>query len=204
MSGDAPAGDHDRPRGLLSSADREYLADPEEYVETRTRQSAKERRDFTEERVRNGLLDFSLLLAHLDKDGAEDLLSMGEGEESERILDGLRDTLAFIYYATHDRPEPFDFETLLETAVNRANEREHDIQPPAVDVTLEVEDVPVSTYPEIYGRLRQGGYGDLSDGELRLIVRTLLDAGVPVAELFDESMQEIMAAGEDGGAPEQR
>jgi len=64
----------DRPRGILSKTDREYLCGLKEYAQPQT--DANRRQDIRE-RVENGLKDFALLWMLLEQD------------EREKVFDGL-------------------------------------------------------------------------------------------------------------------
>jgi hypothetical protein len=53
--------DPGRERGVLAPADREYLNDPEGYQNQKSRQAAYKRREEIPKRIRNSLLDMSIL-----------------------------------------------------------------------------------------------------------------------------------------------
>lgn len=70
--------DPERPRGILSEVDRQWLvADQVERKEQFSRQAHYKRRQAIRERLRNGLLDLVLLADELDEDGVKYFL----GEE---------------------------------------------------------------------------------------------------------------------------
>lgn len=68
--------DRDRPRGILSGADREFLRNPDEY----SRQATNEREHRIVERIRNALLDFRYLA---DPEFPDKLLSQAFSEPLE-------------------------------------------------------------------------------------------------------------------------
>jgi len=81
----------DRPRGALSPADRGYLCNPDDY----SRQASHEREERIEERVRNALLDFTLLFRHLDDEQAEEIFD-GLDDDTE-LRRGIKHALAFLF-----------------------------------------------------------------------------------------------------------
>ena len=89
--------DDGRERGILTSADREFLrSDPDEY----SRQARHARRDAIVERMRNAVLDFSILFEELDRDDFETIFSRPRANKmpynDPTIEAGLRDTLALV------------------------------------------------------------------------------------------------------------
>jgi len=80
--------DPSRDRGILAPADREYLNDPERYQNQKSRQAAYKRREEIPKRIRNSLLDMSIL-AHPQFPG--DLLEAAfSAEEGIDEREGLR------------------------------------------------------------------------------------------------------------------
>lgn len=69
----------ERPRGLLSDADRKYLTNPEEYG---TRQSRYKRREAIPERIHHGMLDFGILA---DPDFPDELLDKAFGVPNNEL-----------------------------------------------------------------------------------------------------------------------
>lgn len=83
----------DRPRGILTKSDREYLlgeasiepqSDSERHVRRRIR-----------ERIRNAILDFTLIFENLE---GRDRRQIFEGTDEPPLWDGAVDMLAFLYY----------------------------------------------------------------------------------------------------------
>jgi len=84
----------DRPRGTLSPADRGYLHNPDDY----SRQASHEREGRIEERVRNAVLDFTLLFRHMnDEQLAEIFAELNDDTELRR---GVKHALAFLFDGT--------------------------------------------------------------------------------------------------------
>ena len=90
--------DDGRERGILTSADREFLrSDPDEY----SRQARHAREDAIVDRVRNAILDFTVLFEGLKPDDFNRVFGRYPNPKSGRYDDpaleaGLRDALAFI------------------------------------------------------------------------------------------------------------
>lgn len=90
-----------RDRGILSSSDRKWLLlSRDEYVEEHSRQYWGQRRDEVINRVRNGVLDFTLLFDHLEHDQRVEifgnpLISLMQFDDPD-FEAGIRDTLAFL------------------------------------------------------------------------------------------------------------
>jgi len=135
----------ERGRGVLSPADRQYLTDPDGYVEEKSRQAAQERKEATRQRVRDGLLDLALLFEHLP---AEELRKAfgGRGwmDPDEELDDQLPDSevgdrlppaVAFLYLVASDHT-PAHPEDVVEDAIRRAERRRGY---GAVEVDLEID-----------------------------------------------------------------
>lgn len=157
--------EQDRERGILNDADRKWLLmDRDEYIMKHSRQYWGQRRDEVRKRVRNGILDFTLLFEHLEHDQREELFG-GRLTPHRRFDDpdfeaGVRDTLAFMLDGTGIFTHLDEWEThnemtgerLLEEAFARGAWRwGHDLQ----DFQLEVvaERIPVR---ELLQRLDAG------------------------------------------------
>lgn len=154
----------DRPRGLLSKTDREYLCGMKEYAQPQT--DANRRQDIRE-RVANGMEDFVLLVLMLS---AEERQKIFEELEAEAILeDVIAAMVAFAYLGLEkERPR---FETCLERAVLQAENIDKLFQSAGratdVDVSLDVEYNP--DIDRLVGRLENGE--DLTDAEIGALVK---------------------------------
>jgi len=86
--------DIDRDRGILTTADREFLkAEPGEF----TRQAAHARRREIRKRTENAIKDFTVLFDELpDEEYTEIFGDLSSGE----LRPGVRDALSFFYHAT--------------------------------------------------------------------------------------------------------
>jgi hypothetical protein len=94
----------DRPRGILSEADRKYLKNPDEY----SKQAGYERRQAIIERVHEALYDFPLLLSRFDKESRARAFSDIEPDNREDVIDVLPSVFAFLYLGIADTVEPAD------------------------------------------------------------------------------------------------
>lgn len=88
----------DRPRGILSPSDREYLTDPEGFVEKKSRQAADKREGAIHKRVRASLRDFRLLADELPAEEREKIFAADPGsEELTELQDDIVKTIEFLY-----------------------------------------------------------------------------------------------------------
>jgi hypothetical protein len=194
--------DPDRPNALLTAAQRRYLRGNGEYSSGHERKKRGEIRD----RIRNSLLDFTLLTWRLEDRDREQVFDPlretpdGEGYEHQgtghrvetfeqgELLDGLHNALGFLYRATEDAGLPF--EQFLRTAVERS------LPPgPANDVTVDIE-VEREECPDVEtARAVMREDGRLTDAEFRVLVE---HPGVRTADVVEHSKGE--QGEEQGGA----
>lgn len=93
MSRESIDEDIDRPRGILTRADREFLANGEESY---SRQAAHERRKAIRERVTNALQDFTLL-CELEKEERNKIFPEPGTAASRRVEAAVSDAIKFLY-----------------------------------------------------------------------------------------------------------
>lgn len=106
-------------RGFLTETDRKYLLDKGQLEG----QAERNRRKYIRERVKNALLDFTLLQDHLEKrdrrlvvkdlstdsfDGSRARRTAVRRRGSEPIANGIASSISFLYLATQDVGIPFD------------------------------------------------------------------------------------------------
>lgn len=115
--------DDERDRGILGTPDRQFIRGEKEYAH---RQTAYERKQTIKNRVRQSLLDISLLARETDDELLEELV--GDYHETDSIQQGLIDGIGFIFRTTAREglsetlgsgPRNMDFETVLEKGVRR-------------------------------------------------------------------------------------
>lgn len=159
--------DRDRPRGILSSADRQYLRNPDEY----SRQAAHERKKAIRERVWNTVLDFGLL-SELSRDRRQSILRSNDPEKSEGkpvshfdLEASLAWMLAFAHQLStdlgvpvepnppHDELKSRTFEIALEEGLGRAYTEDSLV---VEDVTLRVDAQHVPGLNRIRNRIEAG------------------------------------------------
>ncbi|MFA9503249.1 hypothetical protein ACERIM_10755 [Natrinema sp. H-ect1] len=178
-----------RPSGLLTYDDREYLfgqKDLEEHVEAQSRQRLRDR-------IRNGLLDFELLLGCLDEQEIETIFSdmtpppAPNQSRGIEVYDGAAFTIGFLYHAISTQTS-VDFEEIVEKGIEQASSyREHTDSRGnrlTAEATVNI-DVDWSVWEIDYDgareKLRQGE--PLSDSEIAGLVRH--------ADLTDEEWEAL-------------
>lgn len=198
--------DHDRPRGILSPADRQYLtSDKSGY----THPAQHKRETAIRERVVNGILDFALLEHHLDDDlrndifGAFDVQQPPDADETggpfaDRLLYAtcISDLIAFLYRglrAETDRHPPF--ETALETGVVQG-----EFEPGTtyygrytLDITFEQHSTEQVDIPSVIERLRTETIDTLTEGETRVLLELLARSNRASIDALDDEFDRWVA-----------
>lgn len=160
----------DRERGVLSVADRNYLRNPEEY----SRQASHQREREIRKRTQNALLDFMLLLLHLDRDGRRQLLQFetDSGDDLEPSVEAIAGVLGFMYQLSKDTDS--DFETWLRWGVRAAQRRDHvseamiDLEP--IEVTVEVSGGEAISKGELIKKVEGESWDRLTRAELAYLL----------------------------------
>jgi hypothetical protein len=168
----------DRPRGILSATDREYLCGLKEYAQPQT--DANRRQDIRE-RVFNGLKDFALLFLFLQREEREKIIEALGQDETEEAISSMA---AFAYLALEqDQPR---FEECLERGILMAANRDKLFRSAGratdVDVSINVEYNPD---PEKLVRQFEQGK-NLTDAEIGVLVRNRKISEKDLEELQDE------------------
>jgi len=105
-----------RDRGVLSPADREFLRGDRELSSVQAERNARAR---IRERVYDALLDFEVLVEHLDdRDGELVFEKRANDADGTEAFDAFVSTLAFLYRGLGETD--LDFETVLREGVNLA------------------------------------------------------------------------------------
>ena len=107
--------DTDRPRGILSPADREFLLGETEMEHD---QSARNARARIRNRVTNGILDFVLLVHALEKTDRRQIFETAVDEGP--FVDGLMAQLSFAYMGCKE--SGVEFAEVLEPAIRKSEE----------------------------------------------------------------------------------
>lgn len=144
--------DADRERGLLSPADRAYLLGEREMSHDQSRRNAEAR---IRNRIRDGILDFDLLLHTLAAKDREQVFA--DVHTDDELLDGLRAMIAFAYVGAREQGLPF--EEVLVPAVRSSEEAIAAKRAGAtvsVDVAFDVETTEADTIDGVVARLESG------------------------------------------------
>lgn len=170
----------ERPRGILSKADRRYLENTEEY----SHQAAFARRQAIIERVHHALHDFPRLMAQLDEDARREAFEDPDPfpVKTEHVLNNLPSAFAFLYLGITDIVEPEELakdavEDIAASGVRKAF-LQRGISVDEVEIDIDV------TRGEPLDELEKRGYDELSYDEMN----KLLESG----RLSDLSIEEIL------------
>jgi len=164
--------DDDRPRGILSPADRRWLRGNTEYSQ---RSTESRRKSTVRERVRNGLLDFPLLFKAL---GGNEDLRRGVFDDGEAMTEARIAALALLYIGgveASDQHADRRFEIDLETAIERAFET----------VNVPISDANVTISPGRVQLLKQLVDGDLAALPMSQLRRLHLTGWIEFDEYVD-------------------
>lgn len=149
MDRNTPATDPDRPRGILTVGDREFLrTTPVETGDGLERQ----KRYRIRERIRNAFLDFSVIWGYLSEEDTDALFDSPPSE----VVEGMTAALSFIYQGTRDGVEvdgrdSKSFESMLKRAIKTAVFHQGERLPAAgyIDVRFENDSIVVEeTMPQ--------------------------------------------------------
>lgn len=167
----------DRPRGILSPTDRDYLCGLKEYAQPQTDAN---RRQAIRERVVNGLKDFALLSLFLESDERAKVFEELGPDETD---DTLASMIAFAYLGIEgDRPR---LETCIEHGVLQGANVNKLFQSAGratdADVSISVEYNP--DVKKLYRRLEDGK--ELTDAEIGALVRAGKIGGEEIEELAE-------------------
>lgn len=143
----------ERPRGILSPADRRFLRGE---ADLRSDQSAYDARYRIRQRLRDALLDFSLLFESLDDRDRTQVF------EDEDLAGAIVDAVAFLYQGAGEGDRPR--EVLFTEGLQRAERRRTGGQPTA---HVEVATVDGDELERIVESVEAGRFHELSESELR-------------------------------------
>lgn len=154
----------ERPRGILSTADREYLRGEKEFGWEQSESNARGR---IRERVVAAFRDFQLLetLEERDREMIFDELSPGE------VAAATADVLEFVYRGVGHDPDAL--EQMVARAVYNGEmgvtPSEHSGRVSEVQASISIERGPNIT--EVYERYQREGWSELTNAELGLLLR---------------------------------
>jgi hypothetical protein len=160
----------DRERGILTPSDREFLLGRKtDYTE----HSKKQKRNRIRRRVRNAILDFSILFDHLEDRDRETVFNP-ESAAREDYTRGIVDMLGFLHLGTMGYYVPFKH--MLGQGVNRAEQKLAGSDYRMVTVEFNVDPVGQIDVDEVVDSLEDGDFDQVTDDELRAFVRLLTES----------------------------
>lgn len=187
------AADAERPRGILTPSDRDFLLGRKtDYTE----HSKKQKRNRIRRRVRNAILDFSLLYECLEDRDRRTVFDPDD-EDREAYTRGITDMLAFLHLGTMGYVTPF--KDMLSEGVAKSEQRLAGSDYRMVRVDFNVEPVGQIDVDEVVDKLENEEFAELTDEELRAFVRLLTisesfspeDAGEEIKDRVDELSERL-------------
>ena len=176
----------ERGRGILTPSDREYLLGRKtDYTD----HSKKQKRNRIRRRVRNAILDFTILFEHLEDRDRETVFNPDD-DAREAYTQGITDMLAFLHLGTMGYYTPFKH--MLAQGVNEAEQELAGSDYRMVTVDFNVDPVGRIDVDEVIDKLEFGDFSDLTDEELRAFVRLLADSDGFSATSLRSEMKEQM------------
>lgn len=152
----------ERPRGILSHADRAFLLGA---ADLEGKQSIYDTRYRIRKRVRNAVLDFSILFEHLSERDRKQVFDP-PADEVEEFTNAIVDSLAFFYLGTEGYDPPR--ETLLAESVRRAERRRRDHDSSGIVMaSVNVEHADRDHLAAVLDRIEAGSFHELTDKDLR-------------------------------------
>ncbi|WP_435361881.1 hypothetical protein [Haloarchaeobius sp. DFWS5] len=190
----------DRGRGILTPSDREYLLGRKtDYTE----HSKKQKRNRIRRRLRNAMLDFTILFECLEDRDRETVFNPDD-EDRDAYTRGITDMLAFLHLGTMGYYTPF--KDMLAQGVNKAEQELAGSDYRMVTVDFNVEPVGQIDVDTVIDKLEFGDFDQLTDEELQAFVRLLAESDdFSATDLRSEmkaQMSEFIA--QVGAANEQR
>lgn len=186
-SPDSLAFSADRGRGILTPSDREFLLGRKtDYTE----HSKKQKRNRIRRRLRNSLLDFTILFEHLEDRDRETVFNP-EDEDRGDYTKGIIDTLGFLHLGTIGYYVPF--KDMLGQGVNRAEQKLAGSDYRMVTVDFNVDPVGQIDVDEVIDKLEYGSFDEVTDEELRAFVRLLAESEEFSATSMRSEMKEQMS-----------
>jgi hypothetical protein len=134
----------ERPRGMLTEADRRYLRGEEQFDNENTENSKRHR---IRQRIRNGILDFSDVRRGLDRGDAR---MVYDTDDRDALDDAMIDALAFLYLGSDG------FEKMIEEGIERAVEEYTEFSMPGIRVRIHIDDKDAVPLEEIIDMIKSG------------------------------------------------
>lgn len=196
------AADSDRPRGILTPSDRDFLLGRKtDYTD----HSKKQKRNRIRRRVRNAILDFSILFEYMEERDRETVFDPDD-EDRDAYTQGITDMLAFLHLGTMGYHTPF--KDMLSEGVGKAEQQLAGSNYRMVNVEFNVEPVGQIDVDEVVDKLEHEEFAQLTDEELRAFVRllTMSDAFSPAdtREEIKDSVDEFAERVAESAAARER
>ncbi|WP_458209288.1 hypothetical protein [Haladaptatus sp. NG-SE-30] len=186
-SPDSLAYSADRDRGILTPSDREYLIGRKsDYTE----HSKKQKRNRIRRRLRNAILDFTILFEHLEDRDRETVFNPDD-DARDAYTQGITDMLAFLHLGTMGYYTPF--KDMLAEGVNKAEQELAGSDYRMVTVDFNVDPVGQIDVDEVIDKLEFGDFEEITDEELRAFVRLLAESEDFSATSMRSEMKEQMS-----------
>ena len=190
----------ERPRGMFSTADREYLLG-ESAIEAKT-QAERNRRARIRERLTHTLLDFTLVagIEQRDRDTVfqRDDDTAGESQRISALHQSIMDLLGFLYQELENHPDAgISFEECLRTGILRTRFQSEGMKTVSPgDVTFKVDEPERVDIDSITSKLGEHGLEGLTEGELRTVLKLLAQEGQAMSpeDMIDE-LEALNASG---------
>jgi hypothetical protein len=177
----------DRSRGILTPSDREFLLGRKtDYTE----HSRKQKRNRIRRRVRNAILDFTILFDYLEERDRE-LVFNPDAEDREEYTLGITNMLAFLHLGTMGYYTPFKH--MLAQGVNRAEQELAGSDYRMVSVEFNVDPVGNIDVDAVLEKLDDERFEEITDEELRAFVRLLTETDVVSTDEMRPAMKEHMS-----------
>ncbi|SIR82898.1 hypothetical protein SAMN05421858_4005 [Haladaptatus litoreus] len=177
----------DRDRGILTPSDREFLIGRKsDYTE----HSKKQKRNRIRRRLRNAILDCTILFEHLEHRDRETVFNPDD-DARDAYTRGITDMLAFLHLGTMGYYTPF--KDMLGQGVNKAEQELAGSDYRMVNVEFNVDPVGQIDVDEVIDKLEFGDFEDITDEELRVFVRLLAESEDFSATSMRSDMKEQMS-----------
>ncbi|WP_254761768.1 hypothetical protein [Natrinema marinum] len=193
------AADSDRPRGILTPSDRDFLLGRKtDYTD----HSKKQKRNRIRRRVRNAILDFSILFEYMEERDRETVFDP-DAEDRDAYTQGITDMLAFLHLGTMGYHTPF--KDMLSEGVGKAEQQLAGSNYRMVNVEFSVEPVGQIDVDEVIEKLENEEFAQLTDEELRAFVRLLTmsdgfspaDSREEIKDRVDEFSEQVAESADD-------
>ena len=183
---DGLAYDPDRERGILTPSDREFLLGRKtDYTD----HSKKQKRNRIRRRIRNAILDFTIIFEHLEERDRNTVFDP-EDDERDAYTQGIVDMLALLHLGTMGYSTPF--KDMLSQGVYKAEQELAGSEYRMVNVYFNVDPVGQIDVDSVIDKLERGRFDEITDEELRAFVRLLAESDEFTPEPMREEIKDQM------------